>query len=166
MKALRAIILVTALLSPVPAAAQVSVTFVEPERYTDAESHFGSGYTLRVTLAEIRRLFTELGDRALRPGESLSITALDIDLAGYERPGAVGPDSLRIVSDVGPPRLRLRYTLKERDRTVLAADETVTDIDFLSRYARSLGGASFAHERELIRDWLQTRIAQRQPPRE
>lgn len=165
MRASRAVVLAGLLLAPLPAAAQVSVTFVDPERYTDAESRFGSGLTLRVTLAEIRRLFTELGDRVLRPGESLAITVLDIDLAGYERPGLAGPDGLRIVSDVGPPRFRLRYVLKERGRTVLSAEETVSDINFLMRYARSLGGSTFTYERELIRDWLQTRIARRQPPR-
>jgi hypothetical protein len=151
-------------MAPLPAAAQVSVAFVAPERFTDAESHYGSGPTLRVTLAEIRRLFTELGDRALRPGESLAISVLDIDLAGQERP--IGfPSSPRIVSDITPPRLRLRYALKERGRTVLSGEELVTDINFLTRYARSLGGGSFTYERELIRDWLQTRIVRREPAR-
>ncbi|GEP10762.1 DUF3016 domain-containing protein [Methylobacterium gnaphalii] len=131
-----AVVLAAALLAPLPAEAQVSVAFVAPERFTDAENRFGSGPTLRVTLAEIRRLFTELGDRVLRPGESLAITVLDIDLAGYERPVGL-PNSPRIVSDVAPPRLRLRYVLKERGRTVLSGEEVVTDINFLTRYARS-----------------------------
>ncbi len=165
MTASRTVCLAVGLLAASPAAAQVGVTFVAPERYTDAESRFGSGYTLRVTLAEIRRLFTELGDRVLRPGETLAITMLDIDLAGYELPGAAGPNTPRIVSDIGPPRFRLRYVLKERGRTVLAADETVTDINFLTRYARSLSGGAFTYERELIRDWLQARIVRREPPR-
>nr|WP_246413341.1 DUF3016 domain-containing protein [Methylobacterium brachythecii] len=147
-----------------PAAAQISVAFVAPERFTDAENRFGSGPTLRVTLAEIRRLFTELGDRVLRPGESLAVTVLDIDLAGDERAAGL-PTSPRIVSDISPPRLRLRYVLKERGRTVLAAEEVVTDITFLSRHARSFAGGSFTYERELIRDWLQARIVRREPAR-
>lgn len=159
-----AVILAAGLLAPLPAAAQVSVAFVAPERFTDAESRFGSGPTLRVTLAEIRRLLTEGGDRVLRPGESLAITVLDIDLAGQERPVGL-PTSPRIVSDITPPRLRLRYVLKERGRTVLAGEETLTDINFLSRYARSLSGGSFTYERELIRDWLQARIVRREPAR-
>lgn len=156
--------LAAVLLAASSARAQVSVAFVAPERYTDAENRFGSGPTLRVTLTEIRRLFVELGERVLKPGESLSVTVLDIDLAGYVRPGTAGPDSLRIVSDIGPPRLRRRYRLKEHGRTVLAADETVSDTNFLVRRAGSFNGGSFTYERELIRDWLQARIVRRQPP--
>lgn len=161
----KAAILAACLLAPLPAAAQVSVAFAAPERYTDAENRSGSGITLRVTLAEIRRLFTDLGNRVLRPDETLAVTVLDIDLAGLDQPGANFPYGLRVVSDITPPRFRLRYTLKERGRTVLSAEETVTDINFLMRYGRSSSGTTFFYERELIRDWLQARIVRRLPPR-
>ena len=39
-----------------PAAAQVSVRYVAPERFTDAENRIGTGLTLRVTLAEMTRI--------------------------------------------------------------------------------------------------------------
>ena len=148
-----------------PAAAQVRLSFVAPERYTDAENRFGSGLSKRVVLAEMRRLFETLGDRVLAPGQTLDIAVLDIDLAGFDQPSFGPSQGVRVVSDVTPPRFRLRYTLKERGRTLLSAEETVTDLNFLLRYARSSSGQSFYYERELLRDWFQARIAERRPPR-
>lgn len=163
-RSLRAAVALACCLAALPAAAQVRVAFIEPQRYTDAENRFGSGLTLRTTLAEIRRLLEQGGANVLRPGESLSINVLDIDLAGMDQMAGAMPHGVRVVLDVTPPRFRLRYVLKERGRTVLSATETVTDLNFLSRYARLSGGSSFYYERELLRDWFQKRFALRRPP--
>lgn len=168
-RALGAVALLAALAAPLPALAQVqgnvNVRFVAPERYTDAENRSGSGLSLRVTLAEMRRLFESLGNRVLAPGQSLDIDVLDIDLAGFDQPGANAPFGLRVVNDVTPPRFRLRYVLREGRRTVLSAEEAVSDLNFLTRYARSSSGQTFYYERELLRDWFQARIGERRPPR-
>ncbi|MFF8803005.1 MULTISPECIES: DUF3016 domain-containing protein [unclassified Methylobacterium] len=164
-----ALALLASLAAPIafaaPAAAQVRLSFVAPERYTDAENRFGSGLSRRVVLAEMQRLFETLGDRVLAPGQTLDIAVLDIDLAGFDQPSFGPSQGVRVVSDVTPPRFRLRYALKERGRTLLTAEETVTDLNFLLRYARSSSGQSFFYERELLRDWFQARIAERRPPR-
>lgn len=147
-----------------PAAAQVRVTFVAPERYTDAQNRFGSGPSLRVVLAEMRRLFETLGNPVLAPGQALDIAVLDIDLAGLDQPSFGAAQGVRVVTDITPPRFRLRYALKERGRTVLAAEETVSDINFLLRATRLSSGQTFFYEREVLRDWFQARFVQRRPP--
>ncbi|MCJ2084137.1 DUF3016 domain-containing protein [Methylobacterium sp. J-090] len=144
------------------AAAQVAVRFIEPERYTDAENRFGSGLTLRGTLGEVRRIIEGFG-RDLPPGRTLAIDVLDIDLAGVERPGANVPFGLRVVSDITPPRFRLRYVLTEGRRRLVAAEETVADINFLLRAPRFSSG-TFDHERDLLRDWFRRRIVEGRPP--
>jgi hypothetical protein len=164
-RALGTLAFLAALAVPLPALAQVNVRFVAPERYTDAANRFGSGPPLRVTLAEMRRLFESLGNRVLAPGQSLDIDVLDIDLAGFDQPGGNVPFGLRVVNDVTPPRFRLRYALREGRRTVLSAEEAVSDLNFLMRTARSSSGQTFYYERELLRDWFQARIAERRPPR-
>lgn len=143
------------------AAAQVSVRFVDPERYTDAENRLGSGLTLRVTLGETRRILEGLG-RSLPAGRGLAIEILDIDLAGFERPGINGPFGLRVVSDVTPPRFHLRYVLSEGRRRIAAEEEVVTDINFLLRASRFSNGP-FDHERDLLRDWFRRRFAEGRP---
>ena len=105
-----------------PAVAQVRVPFVAPERYTDAQNRFGSGPSLRVDLAEMRRLFETLGNPVLAPGQTLDIAVLDIDLAGLDQPSFGPAQGVRVVTDITPPRFRLRYALKERGRTLLAAE--------------------------------------------
>ena len=89
---------------------------------------------------------------------------LDIDLARLDRPDANVPYGLRVVTDATPPRFRLRYRLTEPGKTVLAAEEAVTDLYFLLRYASSAGSVTFYYERELLRDWFQARVAQRRRP--
>ena len=164
-----ALALLAALAAPLslaasPAAAQVRVTFVAPERYTDAQNRFGSGLSLRVVLAEMRRLFETLGNPVLAPGQTLDIAVLDIDLAGLDRPSFGAAQGVRVVTDITPPRFRLRYALKERGRTVLAAEETVTDINFLLRANRLSSGQTFFYEREVLRDWFRARFVQGRPP--
>lgn len=146
----------------VSAKADVVTRFVAPEQYTDAQNRFGSGLSLRVTLEEVRRIIEGEGRRALRPGEALTIDVLDIDLAGFEQPGASGPYGIRVVRDISPPRLRLRYVLSQRGRTILTGEETLTDANFLMSSSQHQGG-SFSYERELIRTWMRERVADRRP---
>lgn len=113
----------------------------------------------------MRRLFETLGASVLQPGESLAIEVLDIDLAGLDTPSANLPHGLRVVSDIAPPGVRQRYAHKARRRMHAAGEDTLADINFLMRHGRSASGTRFYYERELIRDWLMTRIAARRPAR-
>ena len=143
-----------------PARAETVTRFVEPQQYTDAQNRFGSGLSLRVTIGEIRRIIEGEGRRVLRSGESLMIDVVDIDLAGFEQPGASFLFGVRVVRDIGPPRLRLRYVLSANRRRILAREETLTGQKFLIGAAVRSGG-TFSDERELIRSWMQERFAER-----
>lgn len=146
------------------ARADIVTRFVEPVRYTDAQNRFGSGLSLRVTLGEIHRIIEGEGRRVLRPGESLTIEVVEIDLAGFEQPGANVPYGVRVVRDITPPRLRLRFVLSANGRPILAGEETLTDQNFLIGSSHR-SGSTFAYERELIRNWMRDRIAERRPAR-
>ncbi|MGU3546933.1 DUF3016 domain-containing protein [Methylobacterium sp. A52T] len=142
-----------------PAAqAQVTVRYAAPERYTDAENRFGSGQPLRVTLAELTRIFTDLGTARLRPDERLDITVLDVDLAGFDRPGFATPTGLRVVTDATPPRIRLAYSLRRGGRTVAQGADTVTDINFLLTSNPRFSTGGLYYERQILRDWFARRF--------
>lgn len=141
---------------------QVSVRFVEPGGYTDADSRSGPG--LRGTLAATRAVLVALGARTLRPGERLDIDVLDIDLAGYDRPGRSGANDVRVIDASTPPRFRLRYALSAGGRRVLAAEETVTDIDLLSQ-PQPPSSDGFRYERAVLAAWFRARIGERRPAR-
>lgn len=142
-----------------PAAqAQVTVRYAAPEQFTDAENRFGSGQPLRVTLAELTRIFTDLGTARLRPDERLDITVLDVDLAGFDRPGFATPTGLRVVTDATPPRIRLAYSLRRGGRAVAQGADTVTDINFLLTSNPRFSTGGLYYERQILRDWFARRF--------
>lgn len=147
-----------ALLSATPAAAQVQVRYEAPERFTDAENRGGSGLTLRVTLSEMTRILEQLGQARLRPGESLDLTVLDIDLAGFERPVASTSQGLRVMNDVTPPRIRLAYALRRHGRIVTQGEESVSDINFLLNFNSRLSTGALYYERAVLGEWFAKRF--------
>jgi hypothetical protein len=143
-----------------PAAAEVAVTFVAPERYTDASLYGGYDVSAReLALHEIREDFEVLGKRWLTPGQTLSIRVLDVDLAGrfepWRRPGIY---NVRIMRDVTPPRIRLSYTLEEPGRPARHGEETVSDIDYLSRPLLRRTGVVMPYEKAMLDDWFRARF--------
>lgn len=141
-----------------PATAEVGVRYMAPERFTDAEDRWGSGPSLRITLAEMTRILEELGDRRLGAGERLDITVLDIDLAGYERPGFGTPNGVRVVQDSTPPRIRLAYVLRRGNRVIASGEDTVTDINFMLTANPRLSTGGLYYERAVLRDWFARRF--------
>ena len=138
--------------------AEVKVRFAAPERFTDAANSFASGQPLRVTLAELSRILVDLGTARLRPGERLDITVLDIDRAGFDRPGFGSPTGLRVVTDATPPRIRLAYALRRGNRVVAQGEDTVTDINFLLTFNPRFSTGGLYYERQILRDWFARRF--------
>ena len=87
--------------------------FINPERYTDADSYGLGSY--RFTMTFVRQYLEGLGAALLQPGQDLTIDVLNIDLAGTSRLSRSGYD-LRVMRDITPPSFRLRYVLKEKGR--------------------------------------------------
>ena len=150
----------------IPAAAQVNVRYVAPERFTDAENRFTSGQPLRVTLAEMTRILEDLGRSRLQPGEILDLAALDIDLAGFEQPSAALPTGLRVVRDATPPRIRLAYTLRQGRRVLAQGEDVVTDINFLLTSNPRFSSGALYYERAVLRDWFARRFPEGRPARD
>src|SRR5262249_16494318 len=94
--------LLMALCLALPAHAGVEVSFIHPERYTDAG--FGSSET-QANCDEIARHLERLGQRYLGTGQDLKIDVLDVDLAG--RPH-IGVGDFRVMRSSGAdwPRMK------------------------------------------------------------
>lgn len=143
---------------PAQIQARVHVRYAAPDRFTDAENRFGSGQPLRLTLAELTRIFQDLGTARLRPDERLDITVLDVDLAGFDRPGFAAPTGVRVVTDATPPRIRLAYRLSRTGRLVAQGEDTVTDINFLLTSNPRFSTGGLYYERQILRDWFARRF--------
>ena len=102
------------------AATDLSVTFVNPEKYTDASysSMFANASDRADVQRDIEQHLQTLGERYLAPGDALKIDVLDIDLAGRVEPlrSRVGND-VRVIRDIAWPRMTVRYTLTRGGQT-------------------------------------------------
>jgi hypothetical protein len=68
----------------IAAAGTVTVAFVHPETYTDADVNYGSGMKAEEpTPTQLGRYVESLGTRYLGPGQSVAIEVMHIDLAGW-----------------------------------------------------------------------------------
>jgi hypothetical protein len=160
--------LLVALLMTAPAsraAAEVTVVFSAPERFTDASLHGGYGAHARAfALDAIARHLEALGARDLAPGQTLAIEVLDVDLAGRFEPWRAHDYDLRVLTGATWPRINVRYTLSENGRVLLSAQETVIDQYYLARPARA-SSDPLRYEKTMLDDWFRARfVARRAPP--
>ncbi|MDQ8730214.1 DUF3016 domain-containing protein [Bradyrhizobium sp. LHD-71] len=146
------------LFAPMPSLASVKVRFVNPERYTDAGT-FDAG-SREATLAELRAYLERLGERFLAPGEALMIDVLNVDLAGHREPWRRSFSDVRIMRDVTPPRIKLRYVLSEKGKRRRSGEQDLTDINYQMNSARA-SGDRYGYEKALLADWFRQNFARR-----
>lgn len=138
------------------AAAGVRVSFINPDQYHDQD--FRAAGPREATLNEFRRTFARLGQQYLSPQQTLIIEVLEIDLAGRQEPFRIMGQDIRVMRDVTPPRIRLRYTLRERGRTLVSAVETISDTNYLANPAGRSGG-QLVYEKEMLADWFKRKFS-------
>ncbi len=156
---LAAAILIAAVLGPSASLAGVQVRFINPERYTDAGS-FGAT-SREATIAVFRAHLQKLGERLLAPGQTLTIDILNIDLAGDYEPWRRNLSDVRIMRDITPPSIKLRYILTEKGRRPLRGEETLTDINYQMNVPARLSSDRYAYEKALLDDWFRRNFASR-----
>ena len=135
---------------------RVSVTFVQPERFTDVkDSLLASPKGTADLLAEIDRYLHTAGERYVPPGLALEIQVTNIDLAGEFEPWR-GPefDRVRIMRDVYPPRFALEFRLTDAGGAVVKEGQRVLlDQLYLSAAALNNGDPLY-YDKLLLGGWL------------
>ena len=147
------------------AAADVSIAFVQPDKYVDAGySRSFPGEKERAEVQrDIERHLQSLAERHLAPGDSLKIDVLDIDLAGHFEPFRFrGGADVRIVRDVTWPRIKLRYTLSRDGQVVAGAEEQISDMNYLASANRYPSTDRLRYEKPMLDNWFEKRIGKRQ----
>ena len=134
----------------------VSVQWTDPAQFSEIkfsgnrwESEQG---TWVVDLA--RYLRDEAGQRLAR-GQTMDVTITDIDRTGrYEPVVRAAMQDIRIVKDIYPPRMTLRFVVKGPDGQVLGEGEPkLVDHGFLTG-TNVNSNDSLRYEKRLIDDWL------------
>ena len=111
-------------------------------------------------LAELARHVERRAGSLLADGEQLAITFTDVRRAGDCEPGsAPRSDEIRVVRDIYPPRIVLRYALTDAHGVqVRAGEATLRDVAFLSR-APLNASDPLRHEKALLDHWLRKEFA-------
>ena len=138
------------------AAGTITVDYIQPEKFTDVkERQFKSAPEKNAHLKNLKSWLEKDGAKHIADGQALRLRILDIDLAGDFEPWN-GPNfqDVRVLKDIYPPRIKLQFTLQDRDGKVLGEGERelrnlsyLMDSSFASRNA-------LEHDERMLKDWL------------
>jgi hypothetical protein len=137
-------------------ASRITVTFVQPERFTDVkDSVLGSERGAADLLGDLDRYLRAAGERYVPAGVTLEIRVTNVDLAGELEPWR-GPqfDRVRIMRDIYPPRIDLEFRLIDASGAVAKEGRrALRDPLYLTRAA--LGDSDrLRYDKQLLGEWL------------
>jgi hypothetical protein len=136
------------------AVSRVSVSFVDPEKFTDSR-RAELAPTSAGVLRELEKFMIETGGRYLPETMKLNIRVTDIDLAGdFELFRGPQADQVRITKGVYPPRIMLEFEVIDGAAAVVRSGKRdLTDINYQLRnvYPRE---DYLRYEKDILRDWL------------
>jgi Protein of unknown function (DUF3016) len=142
------------------APARTEVIFSEPEKFTDVkDSDFATDRGRDDILDQIRRFVVERADATLPPGQKLTITFTDIDLAGEFEPWR-GPQfsDVRIVKALYPPAFKFSYKVTdEAGQTVKSGEENIRDLSFDLRMTINRQDP-LHYEKDILGDWIRSKL--------
>lgn len=135
---------------------RASVSWTDPGEFDEVKDSHGRGMIKSgVWLAELKKHLERRATRVLPEGQQLEVTFTDIKLAGQFEPWR-GPqfDDVRIVKDIYPPRIDLRFTLKSADgRVIEEGERTLRDLGFLTRSIANTSD-TLRYEKRMLDEWL------------
>ena len=138
------------------AAGNVDVTFVQPQRFSDAGE---AGSERDRNLNTISQHLQRLGERYLAPGQTLSVEVMNLDLAGERR--LVGIRLIRVLKGRADwPRVDLRYSLKANDQVLRSGEESVADMNYLQHVPTYTSSESLPYETRMLESWFKSRFEQ------
>lgn len=158
---------VAASLAATPALASVTVTYGNPDRFTDAGDRSNDPVKVMQTLAEYLQ---RLGDRYTPPSLKIRIDVLDLDLAGRTRGDL--PTEMRILNGkTDGPCIVMRYSVEADGQVASWRRERLCDPNYLRALpAKYRSNESLVYEKRMLEEWFRERFAASstapaQPPR-
>lgn len=139
------------------AGAAVTVSFTNPESYTDIGRYRDEP---NAEMKEIEAHLKQLGERYLPPSQLLKIEVLDVDLAGYVSLSNRSGHDVRILRGKADwPSVKLHYVLEADGRILVDQQENVVDMGYLQHFNGHYSGGSLPYEKQMLYDWFRLRFA-------
>ncbi|WP_300616276.1 DUF3016 domain-containing protein [Dokdonella sp.] len=146
-----------------PDSARVRVDWTDPQRFADVRENPAPSPARKNPeewLQPLARWLQYRADQVLPAGDQLKVTFTDIKRAGAYEPWR-GPQwmDVRIVKDIYPPRIDLRFTLTDASgKTLDQGERKLTDLAFLSRGTIN-NDDPLRYEKRMLDDWLRKEFA-------
>lgn len=133
-------------------AANVTVTFTQPDNYVDMPF---SPWEKERVMKDLQAHFDKLG-RTLPTGQVLNVEVLDIDLAGQIEPQTRGTHDLRIMRGGADwPMIQLRYRLESAGTVIKSGESRINDMNYLqNRINRYSANESLRYEKRMLDEWF------------
>ena len=137
----------------------VSVQWTDPAQFSEIKFSGNRWESEQGTwVVDLARYLREEAGQRLARGQTMDVTITDIDRAGrYEPVVRAAMQDIRIVKDIYPPRIDLRFTLTDaHGATVAEGERQLRDIAFLQRNVQvaSLDHAMWFHRPFRVDEWL------------
>lgn len=143
-----------------PEAGPVAVRWLDPSAFTEARVNRSELPRHRAHWAQqLGQYLHAEASRQLPAGQTLQVDILDVRRAGdYERSLGLEYQHVRVLRDTDPPRITLRFVLRDAQGKVLAEGvDRLSDIDYL-RGQVGIGSDPLRYEKRLLRDWTANRL--------
>lgn len=133
----------------------VTVSFHEPDKFTDARSTWG-GSTDEHYLKMLTDHLKKTADRRLRPGLKLEVTFTDIDLAGDFQPtSSSSSQDVRVIREIYIPRMRISFRLlDEEGKVVNEGERRLSDLNFMNNINPIGRNEPLFYDKTLLSDWI------------
>jgi len=136
----------------------VKVTWTNPDDFSEVKHNPGYGLGSEkpeLWLGELSKYLQRRAARVVAPGQQLDVTITDIQRAGTFEPWR-GPrwDEVRIIKDIYPPRIDLKFTLTDANGGVVREGTAkLRDPAFLQRGILNETDP-LRFEKRMLDDWL------------
>lgn len=149
--------------NPLTEKGAVKIEWQKPDDYRDIEAVAGKQSRYEKSVFEkLTKQLSRDAAKVLKPNQKLTMVVTDLDLAGDVRPTfGASPNDIRIVKDIYPPRMTFSYKVLEGEQVIMAGNEKLSDLGFMSSIRSSSHSDSLRHEMKLLKDWLRKSVAPR-----
>lgn len=138
------------------------VNFIAPENYTDVSLSGASTDNMRNSVLDsLRDYLVSLAKDKLPQGQQLTVDVVDIDMAGRTEPWRTpNLTNTRFIRDIYPPKIKLRYGLRDKAGATLSAqEETLTNLNYLQLADPGYNNNDpLKYEKTLLRSWFEQRF--------
>jgi hypothetical protein len=140
-------------------AASASVTFVNPEKFTDI-ARYADEPEAAHTRTEIERFIKQLAARRLPAEQALQVEVLDVNRAGMLEPWRFRAYDVRVMRSATWPSMKLRYRLVLGDQVLASGEETISDMNYLQRPDPYPTEDPLRYEKRMLSEWFQNRLVE------